>query len=194
MIFDSWYDIFDIIVVGICTYVILVLTLRWFGKRTLATMHAYDLVITVALGSLLARIILSKDVALLEGVTAIVLLIALQFVFSRSALHSSTMRNLIKAQPVMLLYRGNFLYDAMHRERVGEEEIIATLRQNNINTIGQVDAVILEANGSLSVLTGIEDTNSILLSNVRNHQQETPALPETHEQSTRRSDQEKPIH
>lgn len=173
MLFHSWYDILRLVIVGVCTYIVLVLTLRLFGKRTLATMHAYDLVVTVALGSLLARIILSKDVALLEGITAIVLLIALQFVLSQASLHSSLVRHLIRAQPVVLLYQGKFLYDVMRRERVGEEEIFAALRAKNIDSIEQVDAVILESNGSLSLLTSI-NTQANLLSNVINDHAEQP--------------------
>jgi uncharacterized membrane protein YcaP (DUF421 family) len=171
MLFDSWYDILHLIIVGVCTYVTMVLTLRLFGKRTLATMQAYDLVVTVALGSLLARIILSKDVALLEGITAIVLLMALQFALSWSSLRSSTVKDLIKAQPVILLYRGKLLHDVMRRERVDEEEIFATLRARGIDTLEQVDAVILETNGSLSVLTSIH-AHSILLSNVKKYRPE----------------------
>jgi hypothetical protein len=60
----------------------LIAVLRWSGKRTLAKMNAFDLIVTVTLGSTLATILLSRDVALLEGLTALVLLVVLQLAAS----------------------------------------------------------------------------------------------------------------
>ena len=69
MLFDSWAGVGRTIVVGILAYIALVSLLRVSGKRTLSKMNAFDLVVTVALGSTLATILLSKDVALAEDVT-----------------------------------------------------------------------------------------------------------------------------
>jgi uncharacterized membrane protein YcaP (DUF421 family) len=70
-LFESWSTSFRTAVVRVLAYVMLVGVLRVSGKRTLAKMHAFDLVVTVALGSTLATILLSKDVALAEGITAL---------------------------------------------------------------------------------------------------------------------------
>lgn len=64
MFFNAWSDIGRVLVVGGLAYAGLVLLLRLTGKRTLSKMNAFDLVVTVALGSTLATILLSKDVAL----------------------------------------------------------------------------------------------------------------------------------
>lgn len=79
MWFDTWLGLWRVAVVGMCAYAALVVFLRTSGKRTLAKMNAFDLVVTVALGSTLATVLLSKDVALVEGVLAFAVLIALQF-------------------------------------------------------------------------------------------------------------------
>lgn len=78
MFFDSWTGLGRVIVVGTAAYVILVFMLRVSGKRTLSKLNAFDFVVTVALGSTLATILLSKDVALAEGVLALALLVFLQ--------------------------------------------------------------------------------------------------------------------
>ncbi len=78
MFFDSWQGIGRVIVVGTLAYAALITILRISGKRTLTKMNAFDLVVTMALGSTLATIVLSKDVALAEGVVAFALLAALQ--------------------------------------------------------------------------------------------------------------------
>ena len=80
--FDSWGGLVRVALVGVLAYSALVLLLRVSGKRTLSKMNAFDLIVTVALGSTLASIITSKDVALAEGMVAFVVLIGLQFVLT----------------------------------------------------------------------------------------------------------------
>jgi hypothetical protein len=79
MFYGGTGDVVRVIVIGIMAYVVLVVLLRVTGKRTLSKMNAFDLVVTVALGSTLATILLSTDVTLAMGVTALVLLIVLQY-------------------------------------------------------------------------------------------------------------------
>ena len=67
MWFDSWGDLVRRVLVGITAYASLVLVLRGSGKRTLAQLNAFDLVVTVALGSVLATILLSPDVSWSAG-------------------------------------------------------------------------------------------------------------------------------
>lgn len=75
MWFDGWYGIARVLVIGSAAYVALIALLRISGKRTLSKLNAFDLVVTVALGSTLATILLSKDVALAEGIAAFVVLV-----------------------------------------------------------------------------------------------------------------------
>ena len=70
------------LIVGTLAYAALILLLRASGNRTLSKMNAFDFVVTVALGSTLATMLLSADVALAEGVVALALLIGLQFVIT----------------------------------------------------------------------------------------------------------------
>ena len=58
---------------------LLLLLLRVSGKRTLTRMNAFDLVVTVALGSTLATVLLTKSVALADGLVAFAVLILLQY-------------------------------------------------------------------------------------------------------------------
>jgi uncharacterized membrane protein YcaP (DUF421 family) len=84
----------------------LVLLLRVSGKRTLTKMNAFDLVVTVALGSTLATVLLTKSVALAEGLTAFMLLIFLQFVLTWLSVRSRAVSRLVKSEPTLLAYQG----------------------------------------------------------------------------------------
>ena len=71
MLFESWAGLGRVLIVGTLAYAALVLLLRISGKRTLTKLNAFDLIVTVALGSTLATVLLSSSVALAEGVVAL---------------------------------------------------------------------------------------------------------------------------
>ncbi len=141
------------VVVGVLAYVTLIATLRVSGKRTLAKLNAFDLVVTVAFGSVLATALLSPDVSLLSGATAIVLLALVQFLVSWTAMRSERVERAIKNEPALLVLRGRVLHDALRRERIQESEIHQLLRNEGIARMEDAGAVVLETDGSFSVLS-----------------------------------------
>lgn len=72
--FDTWSEVLRVILVGPASYFVLILVLRTSAKCTLAKLNAFDLVVTVALGSTLVTIFLNKDVSWAEGVAALAVL------------------------------------------------------------------------------------------------------------------------
>lgn len=159
MFYQQQADIFRTLMVGTLAYMALILMLRVSGKRTLSKMNAFDFIVTVALGSTLATILLSKDVALAEGITAFGLLIFLQFAVTWLAVRSKKFRELIKSDPVMLYYRGEFL-QTMQQARIMEEEIYQAVRSDGIASMEEVEAVILETDGTVSVLKKAQNTSA----------------------------------
>ena len=113
MFFNGWFTLLRTTVVGILAYAALVLFLRISGKRTLAKMNAFDLVVTVSLGSTLATIALSADVALVQGLLALALLITLQFAITWSGVRWGWVRRMISGEPSLLLLRGQYLRAAL---------------------------------------------------------------------------------
>lgn len=86
-----------IAVVSCAAYASLVLILRISGKRTLSKLNAFDLVVTVALGSSLSNVILSQDTPLVNGIFAFCMLIGLQFVATWASVRSRTVSRALKA-------------------------------------------------------------------------------------------------
>lgn len=157
MFFDNWFGLLRVVVVGTLAYTALVLALRISGKRTLAKLNAFDLIVTVALGSTLATVLLSKSVALAEGLLAFVLLISLQYVVAWLSVRSSRFSDMVKSEPTLLLHRGRFLEGAMRSQRVTRAEVLSALRSAGVSDPSEVAAVVLETDGSLSV---VQDTPS----------------------------------
>lgn len=162
MFFENWYSLLRILVVGTAAYAMLVVYIRVFGKRTLSKMNAFDLIVTIALGSTLATVILSKDVKLAEGLLALLLLCSLQFVVAYVSTRWPLAERLVKSEPTLLVYRGRLLHDAMRSERVTEDEIFAAVRGQGINDLDRVGAAVLESDGSVSVVEGPPSARSTL--------------------------------
>lgn len=152
MLFHGWYDLLRILVIGIGAYGGLVFLLRVTGKRTLSKMNAFDLIVTVAFGSTLATVLLSSEVSLAEGLLAFALLCMLQYAVASASVRSQRFQSLIKADPTLLFFRGRFLREMLNKERVTEEEILAAVRSEGFANLSDVDAVVLETDGSFSVV------------------------------------------
>lgn len=164
--FDSWESVLRTFVIGVLAYIVLVIQLRISGKRTLSKMNSFDFIVTIALGSTLATVLLSKDVALLDGAVAFALLIFLQYAITWASVRSKKLSALVKATPVLLFYQGAFLWDTMKAERITKDEILAAMRNQGINSVEEVGAVILETEGSLSIIRDLESMESSVLQNV----------------------------
>ena len=101
------------LVIGVAAYVGLILLLRISGKRTLSKMNAFDFIVTVALGSTLATVLLSKDIALAQGLLAFAVLIGLQFIITWTSVRISFVRKIVTGEPTLLLHRGQQLPKAL---------------------------------------------------------------------------------
>jgi uncharacterized membrane protein YcaP (DUF421 family) len=160
MFYEGAQGLLRVLVAGVLAYAALVVLLRVSGKRTLSKMNAFDLVVTVALGSTLASIITSKDVAIAEGVLALGLLITLQFVVAWLCVRSRRVRELVKSEPQLLFHEGQFLSEALARERVTEDEVRSAARLKGICSLERVHSVVLETSGEFSVSERRESAGS----------------------------------
>lgn len=152
LFFDGWVGLFRTLLIGVLAYILLVVFLRVSGRRTLSKMNAFDLVVTVALGSTLATVLLNKNIALAEGALAFALLIGLQFAVTWSSVRASWVRRLVTGDPVLLVYRGEILHASRIRARVTEDEIRSAVRAAGLAALGDVEAVVLETDGAFSVV------------------------------------------
>lgn len=152
MWFDSWSDLWRVLLVGAAAYVTVVVVLRSSGKRTLAKLNAFDLVVTVALGSTLATILLSSTVAWAEGAVALVLLASLQFAVAWLATRFPREGSVLTARSTLLLRHGEPCSAALLSQRVSENELRQAVRSSGGGDLSKVAAVVLESDGSLSII------------------------------------------
>jgi uncharacterized membrane protein YcaP (DUF421 family) len=166
--FDNWESIIRTLVITILAYICLIALLRISGKRTLSQMNAFDFIITIALGSTFATVALNKDVALADGVLAFFLLIFLQYTITALSVRYKFVKNIITSKPALLLYRGELLMDALKKERITIEEVNVAVRKKGIEELKDVDAIILETEGEITVVPKLNTDDAETLQNVKN--------------------------
>ena len=161
LFFDGWETLIRTAVLGVCGYVALVALLRISGKRTLSKMNAFDFLVTIALGSTLASVLISKNTSLAQGVLAFALLVGCQYAVTWLSVRWRWVRRVVTGEPQLLLYRGEFLPAALKASRVTEDEVLAALRGAGIGDRAAVHAVVLETDASFSVVPSAADGSTL---------------------------------
>jgi len=150
--FDGWSPVIRTLVLGAAGYAGLVVLLRVSGKRTLSKMNMFDFVVTIAFGSILASLMLSSRTTLSQGLAAVAVLVALQFVVTWLSVRVDAVSDIVKAEPRLLFSNGLYLRGAMREERVNEPEMHAAMRDSGFGSSEAVAAMVLETDGTISVI------------------------------------------
>ena len=149
--FESWYNVERTVTLSIVGYAALFTMLRISGKRTLSKLNVFDFVFVVAVGSVFASMIVSKDVTFVEGVAAMGTLMLIQLLLAELAARFPTLERIINGEPTLLLSNGKFIPEALKKERVTEEEVRGAIRGEGVTRVEDVNAVTMENDGTLTV-------------------------------------------
>lgn len=156
-IFSSWESVLGTMLLTFLAYVSIVILLRVSGKRTLSKMNAFDFIVTIALGSALASVSTSKSVTLADGLAVFSVLIFMQFVLTWLSVRIRSFKKIITSQPSMLLYKGELLHENMKRERITIEELSNSARQKGYSNLNELDIVILETTGDITIIKDLAE-------------------------------------
>lgn len=171
--FSNWQSLLRTFILIILIYILVVVFLRAFGKRSLSKMNAFDFIVTIALGSCLPTVALNKNVSLADGGLALLMLLLLQFIITKLSIRSKRFKRLITCAPALLLYRGELLMSALKEERITTDEIYKAIREKGFSGLKNIDAIILETTGDITVIEKIESANSDAMNDVKNKSHET---------------------
>jgi uncharacterized membrane protein YcaP (DUF421 family) len=157
MLFDGWQSVERIVFLAACTYIGLVAALRLLGEQALAKMSAYDLIITVALGSIVAAIPLSKDVTLVDGAAVLAVYLGLQAVTRWATRRWPRAERMVKTRPQVVLGDGQLVHRHMQAAQVTEAEVRAAARMAGYASLPSLLAIVLENDGTWSVVPRTDD-------------------------------------
>ncbi len=166
LFFDNWESLGRTFIITILAYLALIFLLRISGKRTLSKMNAFDFVVTIALGSTLATVLLNKNVALMEGILAFAMLIFLQYAVTWLSVRIPVVKKIVTSQPSLLVYKGEVLEKTMKKERIKTEEIYLAARDKGITEISEIDAAVLETTGDITIISTLESLDAYAITDV----------------------------
>lgn len=150
--FNNWDGIIRVSVTTVISYLLVVFMLRLSGKRTLAKMNAYDFIVTIALGSIMASVILTKNIPLAEGLFAIFLLIILQYIFTFLSVRYHKFRNLVTSEATLLFYEGTILHRVLKKQRITMDELNKAVRAKGLAGYTDIKAIVLEPTGDITII------------------------------------------
>lgn len=166
----------SLVFVVLCTagmYLTVLGLARWSGVRSFAQMSAFDVAVTIAIGSLLASSIMTKDPPLLQGMVAAASLYGFQLFVSRLRCVSERWRRTVDNGPILLMGRGGkLLRENMRVARITEDDLRCQLRKANVIDPARIEAVVMEGTGTVHVLHGHDappEPDAWILQNVRDY-------------------------
>ena len=152
ILFGGIHPLVRILVVGSLSYLCILVAIRLAGQRLLGRMQSFDLIIAVAIGSMFGRLLTAEDVQFTEAATAIVLLVGMHYTVSMLTYRFPRLATWIETEPLLLYYQGRLLEGPMRRHRITEAEILAAARKVGYSSLEGVAAIVLETDGSFSVI------------------------------------------
>ncbi|PSQ51255.1 MAG: DUF421 domain-containing protein [Bacteroidetes bacterium QH_10_64_37] len=150
-----------VILTAVGIYLILMLCTRLAGLRSFSKMSTFDFAITVATGSLVASVLLTKDPPLVQGAVGLVTLFGIQFIVSYLRSRSTEIANVVDNEPLLLMVGTEVLHQNLKAARVTVDDLREKLREANVTHLEEVRAVVMESTGYISVLHADPDGSAL---------------------------------
>jgi uncharacterized membrane protein YcaP (DUF421 family) len=150
--FDGWPQLLRSVLSAAAIYIAMVAALRIAGEKALAKMSGYDMIVTVALGSIVATLPLTTSVSVTDAVAAAATFLGLQQLMRYLQARHMRVHHLARERPHLLLWNGRLLEDRMLENDISADEVRAAVRRSGILSLTQVRAAILENDGEWSII------------------------------------------
>jgi len=150
-IYDLSDPIWETIVGSFIIFIVVIILTRIIGLRTFAKFTAYDFAFTIAIGSIISSM-LTSSTSIVHGSIAISSLLVLTFIFSFLQKKLPGLKTMISNKPLLLMDKKEILFKNLKKARIEKSQLIAKLREANVLDFSQIEAVVLESTGDISVL------------------------------------------
>ena len=151
---------------AVVIYLVFLLLMKIFGSRVLASMSASDAVVIIMFGAVAGRVILGHPPTLATGIIGLATLMALQALFG--ILREKTrLGHLIDREPILLMFDGTIVRNGLQKSHFSYDDVRTSLRNSGIGTFVEVQAMILEASGNVSIIRAGTELDPEMLKGVR---------------------------
>jgi uncharacterized membrane protein YcaP (DUF421 family) len=142
----------DIVLRAIVVFFVVLLVTRLVGKRELASLEPFDVILLVVIGDLVQQGVTQSNYSLTGSILAILTISILTVATAYINFRFRRMRPLLEGEPIVLIEHGNVLEPNLRRERLTVEELLSEARQQQIASLDDVDWAVLETTGRISFL------------------------------------------
>lgn len=163
-----WHDIFALgapvvekMLRPVAVYVFLVVSLRVFGKRELAQLNPFDLVVLLSLSNTVQNAIIGNDNSLTGGVIGAFTLMAMNYMVVRFLFKHRRLDQLFEGKPSLLIEDGCIRKEALAKELLSKAELMTALHRQGFDTVSDVQRCVLEPGGTFHVQRRRPDSDTI---------------------------------
>ncbi|WP_269819800.1 DUF421 domain-containing protein [Pseudomonas palleroniana] len=143
----------DSVLRAVAIYLVLMVLFKIAGRRSLAELTTFDLVLLMVIGEATQQALLGDDFSLTNAVLVIVTLIAIDIGFSLLKQRSRSFSRLLDGGPTVLVEQGRVLHKRLKQARLDADDILEASRSaQGVVDISQIKFAILERNGKISII------------------------------------------
>lgn len=143
----------DSVIRGVSIYIVLLIVTRLSGRRTMAQMTPFDVVLLLIIAETTQQALLGDDFSISNAVVLILTLFATDVLLAWLKGRSPRVAGLLDGNPTVLMSRGRIDHEAMERARVSIDDVLVSARtQHGLKTLAEIDAAVLEVSGNISII------------------------------------------
>jgi uncharacterized membrane protein YcaP (DUF421 family) len=136
----------------VLVYIFLVVAVRAAGRRELAQLNSFDLVVLMMLANTVQNATIGNDNSMIGGLIGVSALLLVNYLVVRLLYRHSRIDRLLEGEPVELIRDGRILRAPLEREVITEEELLEAVRKQGLRDASDVDRAVLETGGAISVV------------------------------------------
>ena len=157
---DSPISVAEKVIRTVAVYVVLVVLLRLFGKRELAQLNPFDLVVLLLLSNSVQNAIIGSDNTVVGGTIGAITLLVLNYLVVRFMFRHRRLDEMFEGTPTVLIEHGAVCRDALARELLTEAELQTVAHRQGFASIGEVESCIIEPGGVFFMQGKIPSTDT----------------------------------
>jgi uncharacterized membrane protein YcaP (DUF421 family) len=147
---EEWTFLLETFIRTFVMFLVILIALRLLGKRGIHQLSVFELGVIIGLGSAAGDPMFYKDVGILPSMIVFIVVVCMYRLVTYLISKSERFEKLIEGKPTSIIKEGIIL-ESFKKQPLGRDELLASLRQKHIYHLGQLETVIIESDGQLSV-------------------------------------------
>jgi uncharacterized membrane protein YcaP (DUF421 family) len=148
----------DLVIRATVVFFAVLLVTRAVGRRELASLEPFDLILLIVLGDLVQQGITQSDYSVTGALIVIFTIALLTVATSYLSFRFRPLRPILDGEPLLLVENGEPIEANLRRERITQDELLSEARQQQIASLSDVRFAVLETNGRISFITNGGDS------------------------------------